>query len=101
MAGQNPHLWRSQLCAHGPTCSRYAAGTCGFAHSLAGLLPPDEYFQTYDGVWSDVVDRWYGQQMTQHQVDRIRRYYWDTPELERPVWDKALWWYCTGAHPEM
>ena len=65
------------------------------------MLPLDEYFQTYDGVWLDGVDRWYGQQMSQQQIERIRGYYWDTAELERPVWAKALWWYCTGAHPEI
>ena len=71
----NPDLWRCQLCDHGPDCSMLKNGTCGFAHSLAEVLPPNEKITTYGGVWRDGVDPLYAQQMSDRQTARVSGYW--------------------------
>lgn len=104
MATPNPDLWRCELCRHGPTCGMRKEGTCGYAHSLAEVLPPLETQQSYKGVWRDGVDRFYGQSMQQAQLNRIKEYWNITPECEKPVWARCLRWYLTDQdlclHPE-
>ena len=90
-------LWRVTLCIHGPGCGMHARGDCGYAHSLQELLPPREIETLYPGVWVDGVDRFFGQQMYQHQLDRIfNKYLNNTHECEMPPWAKCLNWYFEG-----
>ena len=103
---KNPHLVRCQLCDHGPDCSMLKKGTCGFAHSLAEVLPPNEKTTTYCGVWRDGVDRFYAQQMSERQIARVDRYWRKfSATFERPVWCYGmLWWFQDRPlreHPEL
>ena len=54
------------------------------------MLPPRETTTSYDLVWKDGVDTWYGQSMTAKQIQRIGWYYEETPARERPVWAQGL-----------
>ena len=92
----NPDFERIQLCSHGVACPYWAAGTCGFAHSLAELLPPREVDREYRGVWTDGVDRWYGQEQSHRQIQRIKEYHRREHECEIPVWVKGLAWFHTN-----
>ena len=74
-----------------------AQGVCGFAHSLKELRPPDERDATYRGVWKDGVDRWYGQCMSEEQMERIAKYISKTAACDIPTWCHALQWYAYGA----
>ena len=81
-------------------------GTCGFAHSLAEVLPPNEKTTTYCGVWRDGVDRFYAQQMSERQIARVDRYWRKfSATFERPVWCYGmLWWFQERPlreHPEL
>ena len=73
--GHNEDLERIVLCKHGTACPYRSRDACGFAHALAELLPPREVVYSYKGVWSDGVDRWYGQHLTSslllHPAHRI------------------------------
>lgn len=68
-------------------------GDCRFAHRLSDLLPPRECRQEYVGVWRDGVDRWYGQDMSVVQLERIKKYYKETHPRDKPVWAYALKWF--------
>ena len=72
-------------------------GTCGYAHSLQELMPPNETLALYNGMWSDGVDRFFGQHMPDYQLARIKRYWDKTPDHERPTWCRCLAWY-QGKH---
>ena len=74
----NDDLWRIELCPRGPACRMNRRGECSFAHRLSDLLPPRECRQEYVGVWRDVVDTWYGQDMSVVQLERIKKYYKET-----------------------
>ena len=91
----NPDLLCVELCRHGITCKRRKAGSCGYAHALQELRPPDESRRGYGGVWKDGVDRFYGQRMTETQIERVMWYYERTRESDRPMWSHALRWYIT------
>ena len=90
-AGSHPvdRLWRCRLCKHGADHGRHHP-ECNFAHSLCELLPPDERFEIYPQAWSRGVDRFYGQPMSEEQVNRIKSYHDHTPWHEVPVWVYAL-----------
>ena len=45
--GSTGELWRCELCRHGPACGMHRTGDCGYAHSLAELLPPRERDREY------------------------------------------------------
>ena len=92
----NPDLLCVELCRHGITCKRRKAGSCGYAHALQELRPPNESRRGYGGVWKDGVDRFYGQRMTETQIERVMWYYERTCESERPMWSHALRWYIKG-----
>ena len=68
-------------------------GECSFAHRLSDLLPPREVSQEYLGVWTDCVDRFYGQHMSDVQLERIMKYYKETHARDKPVWAYALKWF--------
>ena len=91
--GSTGDLWRCELCRHGPACGRHRTGVCGYAHSLAELLPPRERDREYLGVWRNGVDRYFGQHMNKAQLDRIMFYYNRTPVPERPVWSSCMAWF--------
>ena len=94
MSGKgNPDFWHCMLCKHGPTCRRLKERTCEFAHSLGELRPPYERNWTYDGVWKDGVDKWFGQAMAQYDVNRVKWYYKNTPANDIPVWAHGVNWY--------
>ena len=38
----------------------------------------------------DGVDRWYGQEMSDEQLERLKKYYNRTPHWDRPVWACGL-----------
>ena len=81
-------------------------GTCGFAHSLAEVLPPNEKTTTYCGVWRDGVDRFYAQQMSDRQIARVGRYWRKfTATFERPAWCYGMLWWLHDRplreHPEL
>ena len=92
----NEDLIKVELCKHGPSCKCRAQGICGFAHSLAELLPPNESRQPYPGVWSDGTDRFYGQKLHDDQVVRIHKYWKETPACDTPQWAKAVHWFYGG-----
>ncbi len=88
-----PHDLRcTRLCRHGPGHVR-TMPNCIFAHALSELVPPDERFRLYTKVWDGGVDRWYGQPMTEEQLDTIRMYYSETPICEIPLWARGLHFY--------
>ena len=58
-------------------------------------MPPNESVRAYEGVWRDGVDRFFGQAMSDEQIRRIKTYYERTETLDRPMWSRALYWYCT------
>ena len=91
--GSAADLWRCELCRHGPACGMHRTGDCGYAHSLAELLPPRERDREYVGVWRNGVDRYFGQHMNKTQLDRIKFYYNRTPVPERPVWSSGMAWF--------
>ena len=81
-------LWRTCLCKHGPD---HELSYCRFAHSLSELRAPDESRVLYPAQWaSGKMDRFYGQDMTSDQLDRIREYYEATPICDLPLWAIAL-----------
>ena len=86
------NLWRCTLCDHGTNCAMHRRRKCGYAHSLKELMPPNETVVIYNGMWTDGVDRFYGQQMPEYQLDRIRRYWNMTLECEKPTWARCLAW---------
>ena len=47
-------------------------------------------------MWKDGVDRFFGQRMTETQIERVMWYYERTCESERPMWSHALRWYIKG-----
>ena len=94
---QNPDLWRCTLCKHGMDCRMHQEGVCGFAHSLGELRPPDERICLYKQFWTDGVDRWYGQCMTEEQVERVLQYVRKTALCDMPTWCQGLMWYVTSA----
>ena len=49
----------------------------------------------YDAAWRDGVDRWYGQSMTEEQLDLIAKYHQDDPG-EVPPWVYGLRHILTG-----
>ena len=89
----NDDLKRIVLCKHGKTCMYRLRGECGFAHALAELLPPREVVYSYKGVWSDGVDRFVGQHLSQSQINRIQSYCGAERVHDRPVWAKCLAWF--------
>ena len=94
MSGKgNPDFWHCMLCKHGPTCRRHKEHTCEFAHSLSELRPPYERYRTYNGVWKDGVDKWFGQAMARYDVNRVKWYYKNTPANDIPVWAHGVNWY--------
>ena len=94
MSGKgNPDFWHCMLCKHGPTCRRHQEHTCEFAHSLNELRPPYERYRKYNGVWKDGVDKWFGQEMAQYDVNRVKWYYNITPTNTIPVWAHGMKWY--------
>ena len=70
---------------------------CGFAHSLGELRPPDERICLYKQFWTDGVDRWYGQCMTEEQFERVLQYVRKTALCDMPTWCQGLMWYVTSA----
>ncbi len=89
----NPDAWRVALCRHGLECKYLQAQQCSFAHSLRELRPPFEDHILYDQVWRDGVDRWYGQDLTTEQLNRIKWYWQHTPPHQRPAWAWGLYWF--------
>ena len=82
------HLWRTALCRHGPGCC-YPG--CRFAHSLCELRRPDETLVGYDVQWSQGhIDRFYGQRMSEDQLQLIRKYYMELPSCDVPLWAIGL-----------
>ena len=90
-------LWRCRLCRHGPG---HASSTCTFAHSLSELVPPDERFAHYSHVWTDGVDRWFGQPMHPQQRSILKEYYLNTPTYEVPVWTIGWLWFDASGDEE-
>ena len=39
------------------------------------------------------MDRFFGQRMSQAQIERVRTYFVQTPHWERPVWAKCMCWF--------
>ena len=89
----NYDLWHCMLCKHGPMCRRHKEHTCEFAHSLSELRPPYERYRKYNGVWKDGVDKWFGQEMAQYDVNRVKWYYDNTPTNAIPMWAHGMKWY--------
>ena len=88
-------LWRIRLCPHGPQCSDQ---NCVHAHKLSELRPPIEAFGRHDQVWSEGVDRWYGQTLLPRQKQLLLDYCSDTPEYEIPLWVSGFLFYVHGQH---
>ena len=94
-ANRNRDLYRVELCYHCMDCTYNKCGVCSYAHQLSELMPPNESVRVYEGVWKDGVDRFFGQVMSDEQIQRIRVYYERTEPMDRPVWARGLYWYCT------
>ena len=83
-------LWRTSLCRHGAGHALWDP-RCRFAHQLSDLRAPDESRVSYATQWGQfTMDRFYGQRMSEEQMDRIRRYYVQTPACDRPLWAIGL-----------
>ena len=81
-----PALHRTQLCVHGP---RHDMQDCLFAHRLSELRPPDESVTLYPKVWRH-VDRFYGQTLSQDQMERFGMYWAAAEWWDMPLWAIAL-----------
>jgi len=79
--------WRTTLCPYGSKCVSLG---CPRAHSLAELLPPDEAAERLDAVWKEGVDRWFGQILSQRQIELLMSYYQVTPTHMVPLWMHGL-----------
>ena len=78
----------TQLCRHGP---EHSMSSCAFAHRLAELRPPIEHVRRFDGAWGGCqFDRFYGQYMSDEQIDRFW-VYWHAHPHERPAWAVGLY----------
>ena len=90
---RDPHwdCWCTQLCSHGPGHTSSRDEPCRFAHSLGELRAPIEIRFRYDHYWREQqVDRFYGQDLSQRQIERFK-HYWDTgPRDDRPSWAVGL-----------
>ena len=42
------------------------------------------------------MDRFFGQRMSQAQIERVRTYFVQSPPWERPVWAKCMCWFHQG-----
>jgi len=83
-------LWRTSLCRHGPRHG-IRHSECRFAHSLLELRGPDESRVSYAAQWRQcTMDRFYGQRMTDEQLERIRSYYAELPRCDLPLWAIGL-----------
>ena len=89
-----PALERTQLCKHGP---RHRLPGCHFAHSLSELRCPDERVQLYPEAWCR-VDRFYGQALSQDQLERFQLYWSAAEWWNLPAWAIAL--HLLEAHQE-
>jgi len=67
---------------------------CSFAHSFVELMPPDERGSMLPEAWTGCyVDRWYGQNMSGQQLERIRFYSEGIEPCELPLWVRGLFWF--------
>ena len=82
-------LWRIRLCPYGSQCSDWH---CAHAHELSELRPPMEAFGRHDQVWREGVDRWYGQALSDEQINLLLRYYHETPFYMVPLWTHGLFY---------
>ena len=49
-----------------------------------------EAFERHDQVWREGVDRWYGQALSDEQINLLLRYYHETPFYMVPSWMHGL-----------
>ena len=84
------HLFRTQLCDHGPD---HTMSGCVFAHSLSELTCPDERRVLYPEVWErGLVHRWYGQAINSRMTSLLQRCYATGAVTEnRPLWAVGLY----------
>ena len=92
----NPDLFRCELCCHGPRCQRYRQGTCGYAHALDDLRPPNETRKPYTRLWRNGVHRWYGQAVTPPAAQLFLWYFERTDKRDIPLWAHGLHWYLSS-----
>ena len=78
---------RTRLCRHGSSCQH---DNCSFAHALCDLRSPNEVQLFYPVAWEKGIDRWFGQNMQQQQVDLILKFYTQTPNHTMPQWAHGL-----------
>lgn len=89
------------LCKHGPSCPR---PLCGFAHDFSQLAVPPDLRTWHRGRWVDEshvsgrpasIDIWYGQCLTQSQVDRLWQYigHANFAQTSMPDWVCMFMWF--------
>ena len=88
----------TRLCDIGPD---HQDPDCPYAHKLSELRAPDESRQSYRLIWdSFCVDRFYGQAVSDDQLQRIKFYYDATPSCDLPLWARALALICSHRERE-
>jgi hypothetical protein len=89
------------LCKHGPHCRMHHYGACGFAHNLHELGIPT--FPVSPRIFRDAsekrqghagIDRWFGQEMTQTQKERLWKYI-RSEQDPYPEWVRMFIWFHT------
>ena len=85
----------TRLCRNGPECR---IPHCPRAHSLCQLGPPNEVCEKQDCIWNDGVDRWFGQVLSDEQIDLLLVYHHVTPCHLVSIWMHGLIYVLRGGH---